>query len=216
MSVAAVANGRREEGKARNRQALIEATLASIAEVGIVETSVTQIIERANLSRGMIHLHFGSKDNLLLAAAKHANEQYYEELDRQLIGMGTAPQQRIGAIVKADLGEALLNKTSANVWFAFRGEAREQQALARYVGTRDQRLKELVLGAFTQIASGVDQRDPDTLARDATHGLLALLEGMWMDYLLYPDSFNRDTAERIVVRFLTGLFPDHFDLDGAH
>ena len=214
MSVEAVANGRREEGKARNRQALIKATLASIAEVGIVETSVTQIIERANLSRGMIHLHFGGKDNLLLAAAKYANEQYYVELDRQLIGTGTAPQQRIGAIVKADLSEALLNKTSANVWFAFRGEAREQREFAKYAGTRDERLRELVLDAFTQIVAETYQLDPAMLARDATDGLLALLEGMWMDYLLYPDAFDRNTARRIVFRFVAALFPRHFDARG--
>jgi TetR/AcrR family transcriptional repressor of bet genes len=150
---AVVTSERREEGKARNRLALIEATLASIAEVGIVETSVTQIIERANLSRGMIHLHFGGKDNLLLAAAKHANERYYEELDRQLAGNSASPQQKIEAIVNADLGEALLNETSANVWYAFRGEAREQLAFARYASTRDQRLKELIKRAHRESAA---------------------------------------------------------------
>jgi TetR/AcrR family transcriptional repressor of bet genes len=214
MPVTVVTSERREEGKAKNRLALIEATLASIAEVGIVETSVTQIIERAKLSRGMIHLHFGGKDNLLLAAAKHANERYYEELDRQLINNRESPQQQIEAVVNADLSEALLNKTSANVWYAFRGEAREQLAFAQYASTRDQRLKELILDAFTQIAAETDRPNPATLARDATHGLLALLEGMWMDYLLYPDSFNRDTARRIIFRFLSGLFPDHFGLSG--
>ena len=56
--------------KDQNRQRLIEATLDCIAEIGLVETSVSEIIARAGLSRGMIHLHFGGKDNLVIAAAK--------------------------------------------------------------------------------------------------------------------------------------------------
>ncbi len=214
MPATVATSERREETKARNRLALIEATIASIADVGIVDTSVTRIIERSNLSRGMIHLHFGSKDNLLLAAAKHANEQYYLELERRLPAGSASPQQQIDAIIAADLSEALLNKTSANIWYAFRGEAREQLAFAKYASTRDERLKELILEAFTVIASETNDPDPVMLARDATHGVLALLEGMWMDYLLHAHSFNRDTARRIVFRCLSAMFPGHFDLRG--
>ena len=52
-------------------------------------------------------------------------------------------------------------------------------------------------------------------ARDATHGLLALLEGMWTDYLLHPDRFDRDEAMRITFRFLAAMFPSYFTLKGA-
>ena len=214
MPATVVTSERREETKARNRLALIEATIGSIADVGIIDTSVTEIIERANLSRGMIHLHFGSKDNLMLAAVKHASEQYYTELERRLPADKASPQKRLEAIISADLSDALLNETSANVWYAFRGEARKEVAFARYSSTRDLRLRELVLDAFTMIVSETDEPDPIMCARDATHGVLALLEGMWMDYLLHPGSFNRDTAKRIVFRFLSGLFPEHFGLRG--
>ena len=64
--------GKRQKLKEQNRVALIEATLDSIAEVGFARTSVSAIIDRANLSRGMIHLHFGGKDALVEAAAKHS------------------------------------------------------------------------------------------------------------------------------------------------
>ena len=76
------------KGSKRNpeasRRALIEATLDTIAEDGITDTSVSSIIERAGLSRGMIHLHFGGKDNLLTEAARFFSEEYYAEMDRML------------------------------------------------------------------------------------------------------------------------------------
>ena len=68
--------GRRQEIRERNRLSLIEAVLDSVAEKGISETSVSEIIQRAELSRGMIHLHFGGKDNLVNEAARYSSEQY--------------------------------------------------------------------------------------------------------------------------------------------
>ena len=48
------------------------------------------------------------------------------------------------------------------------------------------------------------------LARDATYGTLVMMEGMWTDFLTHMDAFDRTEAERIVRRFLSGLFPDSF------
>ena len=66
----------RQERRNQNRVALIEATLDTIAEKGFSGTSVSAIIERANLSRGMIHLHFGGKDSLIEEAAHHSSDAY--------------------------------------------------------------------------------------------------------------------------------------------
>ena len=46
-------------------------------------------------------------------------------------------------------------------------------------------------------------------------GVLAMMEGMWNDYLMHQKSFQRDTAERAIFRVLSSLFPKHFDLYGA-
>ena len=200
----------------RHRQFLIDATLDSIAEIGIARTSVSEIIQRANLSRGMIHLHFGSKDHLLVAAVKKYAEYYYQHLDQYLENAGTSAQHRLEAIVCYDLDESVLNKWSINIWCAFRGESRERKEIATYTGTRDEKLKHLMYRAFREIADSYSIGDGSSLlAQDATHGTQAILEGMWTDYSLHPDAFDRSVAKRIVFRFLASLFPRHFDLDGA-
>ncbi len=198
-----------------NRQALIEATLDSIAEIGIARSSVSEIVQRAGLSRGMVHLHFGGKDNLLIAAVKQTGEIYYEHLEEFLTVAGPRAQDRLAAIVNCDLNEKVLNGRTVNIWYAFRGEAREREAIAHYTDTRDERLKHLVYRAYRVLADGEGLNDSVLMARDATHGTLALLEGMWTDFLLHPDAFDRAVARRIVFRFLTSLFPAHFDLSGA-
>lgn len=208
---------KRSELRERNRVALIEATLDCVAEEGIARTSVSTIIERAGLSRGMIHLHFDGKDNLLEAAVAHANAHYYDGLNAQLqkAGADPSPEERIEAIVRGDLSEDVLNRRYVRIWYAFRGAAREGKTVAAYSDTRDNRLNNMAFAAFRSIVTENDMSDPDDLARDATRGTLALLEGMWTDYLIHPDTFDRNEAIRITFRFLGALMPDHFDLSGA-
>jgi len=204
---------RRAELKAHHRQVLIQATFDTISELGIAGTSVSEIIDRAGLSRGMIHLHFDNKDHLLIETARYMSDQYYAMLDEFLRDAGDSPQEKLEAMISADLSESILNRETVNVWYAFRGEARSQNAYANYSDTRDDALRGMFFDAYLQLAG--DSEDPKTLARDATHGTLALLEGMWTDFLLHSGAFNRKTAKRIVMRFVSGLFPDHFSLTGA-
>ncbi|MCI2399642.1 TetR family transcriptional regulator C-terminal domain-containing protein [Aliiroseovarius subalbicans] len=189
---------------------MIRATLESISEVGITDTTVSRIIEKAGLSRGMVHLHFGGKTQLLAAAAQAFSDEYYFGIDRHVQKVGHAPERIIMAVVTADLSEELLNERATRILHAFRGAASTHTGIAEVSGTRDDRLRDMIRAAFSKIAADYPDEDPDVLARDATFGLLALLEGMWSDYLLNPNAFSREVAKSIVCRFIGGLFPDHF------
>ena len=205
----------RQQVKEQNHLALIEAALDTVAEKGISETSVSEIIQRAGLSRGMIHLHFGGKDNLVDAAARHSSEEYYDRLKVMLQGAGDTGQEQIEMIVRSDLSPEVLNRKNVNIWHAFRGEARHRKAIGAFSDTRNARLRNMAFNAFSRISKETKARDSARIARDATHGTLAMLEGMWADFLLHPDSFNRPEARRIVFRFLSAMFPEHFNLQGA-
>ena len=76
-------------------------------------------------------------------------------------------------------------------------------------------MRGLIFDAFVELATDQREAEPTRFARDTTHGTLALLEGMWTDYLLHSDSFSRSSATRIIFRFLSALYPRHFNLGGA-
>lgn len=194
----------------RNRQILLEATLDSVAEVGISETTVSSIISRAGLSRGMIHLHFGGKDSLLGAAAEYFSEQYYAEMDRQLASTSGGSAEVIMAVIRADLSPDVLNERSVAIWHGFRGEARTNRAIARFSDTRDKRLRDTVFNAFKDLLVSKGEDQSGTVANEVTLGTLAMLEGMWTDYLTHLDAFSRETAEKIILRFLNAVFPGEF------
>ena len=193
-------------------RALIQATLDTIAEDGIAETSVSRIIERANLSRGMIHLHFGGKGNLLTAAARQFSAEYFEEMDRMTdLGPNASAEDQIMAVVKADLSEVLLNPKSTKIWHAFRGASSSHPEIARYSSTQDEKLIATLNRAFAALEG--PSNESQQLTEDATNGTLALLEGMWVNYLTDMDGFSRQRAVDLIQRFLSGLFPGKFGAD---
>ena len=203
--------------KVKNRLGLIEATIKAISELGYANASVSEIIKNAGLSRGMIHLHFGSKDNLILEAAKHASERYHAFLETCLKCAGPSPQEQVEAIVKHDLSEDVLNATSVRVWYELRGAIYFQKELASYSDTRDERLRSVLFRLFSELSISYDLNDTtQETAEDVTFTFLALMEGMWTDFLLHQTNFQRANAKRSVFRFLRTLFPDHFDLTGAN
>ena len=101
----------------QTRLTLIEATIQSIVEIGLPDTTVTSIMQRAGLSRGMLHLHFGSKDELLEATAAFFAEDYYVKQEAFLKNVGKDPISRLKAMIDADFSEELLNQTTAIVWY---------------------------------------------------------------------------------------------------
>ena len=205
---------KRRAGRERNHTLLIEATLDAIAEEGFSGTSVSAIVARAGLSRGMVHLHFSGKEKLLEEAARHSGNAYFASLEGVFSQADIPAEQRIAAVIQNDLSEAVLNERTVRIWYAFRGESRDRAGIRQFSDTRDDRLRSFVLTAFQELASSDRTADPNVLARDATHGTLAILVGMWTDYLLHPRAFNRETAKRIVFRFLGAMFPLHFSQAG--
>ncbi len=61
--------------EARRRQ-LIEATIASIAELGFTDTTLSTVTTRAKLSHGTINFHFKSKQLLLVETLKYLAEEH--------------------------------------------------------------------------------------------------------------------------------------------
>ncbi len=158
----------------------------------------------------MIHLHFGGKDQLLIAAVKATSEVYYEEVDRHVAMAGNDPAKIIMAVIEADLSAELLNEKSVKIWHAFRGVASTNAEIAQYSSTRDKRLRNIIRSAFDEIARAEGQDNAARLASDLTFGTLAMLEGMWVDYMSNQDIFSRKAAISIICRFLSGPFPHHF------
>src|SRR4051795_6622477 len=68
------------ERSATTRAALLDATVASLVEVGYANTTTTGIAERAGVSRGAQMHHFPAKADLVAHAVEHLAEKRIELL----------------------------------------------------------------------------------------------------------------------------------------
>ena len=63
------------ERSAETQVALLEATVASLVELGYARTSTTEIVRRAGVSRGAQVHHYPTKGDLVVAAVEHVFER---------------------------------------------------------------------------------------------------------------------------------------------
>jgi AcrR family transcriptional regulator len=99
MSPAATANSRgslaESEGAARSlsgekAQRIVEAMRHSVARRGVAGSTFDHVSREAGVSRGLLHYYFGTKEQLLVEAARRDCDQRIEVLERQLAGAQTA------------------------------------------------------------------------------------------------------------------------------
>lgn len=197
----------REAIKAWHRQKIIDATIDVITEHGIAGTTIARVVGRAGVSMGLVNVHFNSKDSLLTQVLQQMADEYKAHWHAFLDTALPDPVEQLKALVLADFDPAVLNLKTLGVWFAFRAQARARPEYIDLVGSREREQLQKTIELFARInrISG-QERDPETLAL----ALTTMLDGMWTDYFLYPDEFDRERALGSVFSYLGAMYPGYF------
>ena len=91
----------REAIKAWNRQKIIDATISVINEQGIAGTTIARVVELAEVSTGLVNLHFESKERLLEAVLRYMAERYQAYWREALATAPGNAREQIRALVLA-------------------------------------------------------------------------------------------------------------------
>ncbi|MCP4431727.1 MAG: TetR family transcriptional regulator [Gammaproteobacteria bacterium] len=195
--------------KAWHRQKIIDATIRVITRHGIVGTTIARVVELAGVSMGLVNVHFKSKDALLEQVLRQMADDYDRHWREGLESAPQEPAAQLSAIILADFHPQVLNLKTQGVWFAFRAQARSRPEYLDLVGSRDRSQMQKTISLLQQINenSGL-AHDPELIAM----GLTTMLDGMWTDYFLYPNEFDREKALQSVFLFLTTMYPQDFSM----
>lgn len=136
------------ERRAATREALLDATIASIVEDGYANTTMRRIAERAGVSPGAAQHHFGSKSELVAAAFQHLIVQLGVEQVRNAPPPTASLQQRREQIVDDlwELHKGPLFLAAMELWVAARTDPELRARLAPL--QRDQGPRNAVGAAF--------------------------------------------------------------------
>ena len=190
-----------------HRIKLLEATAEVVAMCGLSRTTISRIQEESGLSRGMINLHFKSKDNLILELAKYLDEQYQRNWEEAIAAVSNQPAVRLRAIFKAEFDHNILTKRNSAVWFSLRSECKSNSKLIQYVESRDEFLNKELFSCCRELSR---EGGYPVKPKLAVMAFTSLMEGLETDFELHPEDFNRKTAVEVCLAVAKGFFPKHF------
>ena len=189
---------KRAEPDAR-RASLIAACTRVLAREGAAGTSVRAIALEAGVSPGLIGHYFGSIDALIAASYAHVEEQVQAALDAAVAAAGPDPRARLEAYVTASLLPPIADSALLATWIAFWSLVGANPGIARqhdeqYAGFR-QRLEQLLEQTGLPAAS----------LRPAAIAITALVDGLWLELCLSPQTFAEGEAAEIARTALAAL-----------
>lgn len=188
----------RAEPDAR-RLSLIEATARVLARDGVGNASVRVIAREAGVSPGLLGHYFDGVDALVAATYEHVAERVNVALGSAIAAAGDDPRARLSAYVTASFDPPIADPALLATWLAFWSLVKARPAIAAlhddiYASYR--RALEELLGAC-----GVARHD----LRLAAIAITALVDGLWLELCLSPQSFSPAEARAIAERQIAGL-----------
>lgn len=180
----------------QRRAELITAGIACLGKGGVAAFTIDQICKQAGVSRGLINHHFKSKEDLLVSIYAQMTE--YLVRDRS----AASPRQQIAGFIESSFDEASFNKSNLRAWLAVWGQVATQPELKSLHQNRYRQYRQRLVAALSTIAAdGQLDMDPGSIARQ----LIALIDGLWLEYCLHSDEFSLADARADCYRLLQGI-----------
>ncbi|MGY4876446.1 transcriptional regulator BetI [Vreelandella aquamarina] len=181
------------------RQQLIKATMEAIDEVGLAEATVIQIARRAGVSAGIISHYFGGKNGLLEATMRQILTDLGDAVAARRRALeANTPRAHLGAIIEGNFDRTQVTGPAAKTWLAFWASSMHKPMLQRLQYVNDRRLYANLCHQFQRVMSRKD-------ARNAAHGLAAMIDGLWLRGALTPEGLDAEEARYLAHTYLDQL-----------
>lgn len=175
------------------RRELIVAGIACLGQGGMAAFTIDRICKQAGISRGLINHHFNTKEELLSCI--------YAEMTDHLVQDhgGLQDGELLAQIIATSFDEASFNRANMRAWLAIWGQVPSNPVLSKMHKQRYDLYKERIKTALRK-TSAAEAADCciDSVARQ----LIALIDGLWLEYCLHSNSFSLAAARADCYRFL--------------
>ena len=197
----------REQRKQGNRRKLIDATIAVIAESGISGVTVSRVVERAGVSRGLINLHFDTKEAMLAETLETLNGEWREAWQEALEQTFDSDAERLVALLMSSLHPPVFGYEKLAAWNCFFADPKYRQVYQDRCHANDQAYLEKV----AKICAKLDEEGGYGLGSSllVARALRSMTGGLWLELLTEPDHVSLEEARKACRLVLSRLFPKH-------
>jgi TetR/AcrR family transcriptional regulator, transcriptional repressor of bet genes len=185
------------------RQALIEATIASLKLYGHEGLSVRRISAQAGVSIGLINHHFPKKDTLIAQAYRYFNAQLVGGVRAAALQTSSSARARLRAFFKATFCPPNLDRDVLTVWVVFWGMYRHSPEIQKVHGETYREHVDLVRSMLAELAAEAGKFRFSL--RLAAIGLTAMIDGLWLEWCLDPGNFRPAEAIALCESWVNSL-----------
>ncbi len=184
------------EKMAETRARMLDAVLESLSERGFAATSTTEVARRSGATRGAQLHHFGTKDQMMVAAVEHLEAQIRAIDVDAGFGRLTSPKERMLAAlpILSQLFSSSLGNAYVELWVASRTHPHLVEPLRRV----DQAARDVTRQLFGRAPGDVAATELDSLIDLTMHAV----RGMAVDGHLATEE---ERADRVAL--ILGLAP---------
>jgi TetR/AcrR family transcriptional regulator, transcriptional repressor of bet genes len=190
------------------KQVFIDATVCSLANHGYKGTTVRQIAKYAGLAPGLLTHYYDGKEMLIAESYKYLSQRFLDDFQRSIDDGEKDPIKSLTIFFKNIFKPDNLGTPFLRVWLSFwtltlsEPELRitHKEIQAHYVLS----IEKLLNAAYSLKNINMSPNDTHELAI----GIMALLDGLWLECCLNPDALSQNDNLKILYNFVestTGL-----------
>lgn len=206
MARSSAARTSRQEQVEQRRAELLEAAKQVVLERGLSHTRVADVAAATQVSGGLIHYHFATKDVLLTEMLRHEAERDIAKARRLATGTGNA-LQRLDRVMREFVPSSRNDQTWV-LWIDAWGAGLRDETLRTISEELDAAWNEML---FIVITDGVNAGDFTTSdARGVADRISALLDGLGLRVTLQRPGITRKQMHehaRVIAELELGLTP---------
>lgn len=187
----------------QRRKSIIEATMRCLADRGVDKTSIRDICAEAEISVGLISYYYDGKEALIADVYEEIANSLQSTLRQAVEQTEGSARQRLSAFIRASFLPVNLDTDLMQAWLSFWSMTKRTQRIAavhdRTYGAYLRMLERLLADA------AYENGDSQMTVRLAAIGLSALLDGLWVEWCLNPQTFTPDEGMRVCEACVEGL-----------
>jgi TetR/AcrR family transcriptional repressor of bet genes len=173
---------------------LIEATLDCLMTEGAEGCSIRKICERANVSIGLVNYHFNSIHELIAATYRQLAIGVLNTAIAKCARYEADPRRQLSVYLEAIFSTEVMLRRTLRAWIVFWGMI-DSSELIRLVHDETNRSSWTFLEAmFLHLDQEVQVR---LSPRMAAIGLSSMVDGLWLEKCLQPETFTASEAVRL-------------------
>ncbi|MEU8246028.1 TetR/AcrR family transcriptional regulator [Nonomuraea sp. NPDC048916] len=184
------------------RREVLSAARRVIVRDGIDAATTRAIAKEAGYSNGVLAHYFADKDEILLSALRQSHQRIRDRLTRKVEGASGLAALRELLLDNLPLDAERTQETRLEVSFWSRSLASER--LAEVQRAEAAELRAAIRALLAEARAAGELATGDNLD-DLTEHLLALVDGLSLHLLLYPDRLTRVDIERLLLAALDRL-----------